>query len=315
MLLVVAFYTLAERKAMGAIQRRRGPTITGFWGLLQPISDGLKLVIKEVAVPKKVEFVIYLAAPLITFGLSLLNWVVIPFNFGNVIADINYGILYLLTVSGLGIYGVVLSGWASNSKYSLLGGLRAAAQMVSYEIPISLSLLPVIIVTGTLNLSDIVFFQMQYIYLIFILFPSTIIFFIAILAETNRAPFDLSESEAEIVAGYNLEYSGILFAMFFLGEYNNMIAMSSLINILFLGGWAFFSITYPYFGLLIFSVKTILVAFLFILVRAILPRYRFDQLMQIGWKSMIPLSLGFLIFTVSILFGLNLLNVNSHIFI
>ena len=305
-LLLVAFYTLAERKAMGAIQRRKGPNVVGFWGLLQPIADGLKLIIKEIVIPKKAELNIYLLAPMLTFWLSLMNWVVIPFNFGNCIADVNYGILYLLVISGLGVYGVILSGWSSNSKYSLLGGLRAAAQMISYEIPIRLTILPVIVITGTLNLTDIVFFQMQYGCLIFILFPACLMFFISILAETNRAPFDLSESEAEIVAGYNLEYSGILFAMFFLGEYSNMMAMSSLVNILFLGGWVFFNFFGIYFSLIIFSLKTVFVAFLFILVRAILPRYRFDQLMQLGWKSMLPLSLGFFMFTINIVVGFNL---------
>lgn len=305
-LLVVAFYTIGERKAMGSIQRRRGPNVVGFWGLLQPIADGLKLIIKEIIIPRKSSSTIYIIAPLLTFGLSLFNWAVIPFNFGNCYADINMGILYLLALSGLGVYGVILAGWASNSKYSLLGSLRASSQMISYEIAISLCILPVIVLTGSLNLTDIIYVQMNNMYNIIHFPPLGMILFISILAETNRAPFDLPEAEAEIVAGYNLEYSGILFAMFFLGEYGNMVIMSCLIVILFLGGW-----TIPILGNLIgeftFALKVVLVAFLFILVRAILPRYRFDQLMQLCWKSILPLLLGFFIFSTSILVGFDIL--------
>jgi NADH-quinone oxidoreductase subunit H len=311
LLLTIAFYTIGERKAMGAIQRRKGPNVVGFWGLLQPIADGLKLIIKEIIIPRKSDTPIYLIAPLLTFWLSLLNWAVVPFNLGNCFADINLGVLYLLALSGLGLYGVILSGWASNSKYSLLGGLRAAAQMISYEISISLCILPVIILTGSLNLTNIVFFQTNYGWNIFILFPIALMLFISILAETNRAPFDLPEAEAEIVAGYNLEYSGFLFAMFFLGEYGNMILMSALMVILFFGGWSSFLLWDFIFGELVFAIKTVAIAFLFILVRAILPRYRFDQLMQIGWKVILPLGLGFLTFFSSILFGFNIVPINN----
>lgn len=313
LLLTIAFYTIGERKAMGSIQRRKGPNVVGFWGLLQPIADGLKLIIKEIVIPRKANTPIYIAAPLLTFGLSLMNWVVIPYNFGNCYADINMGVLYLLSLSGIAVYGVILSGWASNSKYSLLGGLRATAQMISYEIVISLCILPVIFITGSLNLTDIMFFQTQTIYNVVPFFPVCLMLFIAILAETNRAPFDLPEAEAEIVAGYNLEYSGILFAMFFLGEYGNMIIMSSLITLLFFGGpFLIGSLS----GEFIFAIKTVFIAYLFVLVRALLPRYRFDQLMQLGWKTMLPLSLGFFIFSSSILIGFDILpDNNSLIFI
>lgn len=310
-LLTVAFYTIGERKAMGAIQRRRGPNVVGFWGLLQPIADGLKLIIKEIIIPRKSSSTIYIMAPLLTFALSLFNWAVIPFNFGNCYSDINMGILYLLSLSGLGVYGVILAGWSSNSKYALLGSLRAASQMISYEIAISLCILPVIVLTGSLNLTDIVYVQLNNNYNIIHFFPVGVMLFISILAETNRAPFDLPEAEAEIVAGYNLEYSGILFAMFFLGEYGNMIIMSCLLVILFFGGWSFPIIL---LGELVFSIKVVFVSFLFVLVRAILPRYRFDQLMQLCWKSILPLSLGFFVFSSSILVGFDILP-NNYILV
>ena len=299
---------------MGSIQRRKGPNVVGFWGLLQPIADGLKLIIKEILIPRKANIPVYLLAPILTFGLSLMNWAVIPFNFGVVYADINMGVLYLLALSGIGVYGVILSGWASNSKYSLLGGLRAAAQMISYEIVISLGIFPVIMLTGTLNLTEIIFFQASNIWNIVPLFPLSLILFIAILAETNRAPFDLPEAEAEIVAGYNLEYSGILFAMFFLGEYGNMIIMSSMIVIFFLGGWSLFIVDQLLYSGIIFAIKTVFIAYLFVLVRALLPRYRFDQLMQLSWKTMLPISLGFFVFSSSILMGFNILPDNSLIY-
>jgi len=313
-LLTIAFYTIGERKAMGSIQRRKGPNVVGFWGLLQPIADGLKLIIKEILIPRKANIPVYLLAPILTFSLSLMNWAVIPFSFGVTYADINMGVLYLLALSGVGVYGVILSGWASNSKYSLLGGLRAAAQMISYEILISLCIFPIIMITGTLNLTEIIFFQVSTIWNIIPLFPLSLMLFISILAETNRAPFDLPEAEAEIVAGYNLEYSGILFAMFFLGEYGNMIIMSSMIVIFFLGGWSFFIIDkFLYLGV-IFAIKTVLIAYLFILVRALLPRYRFDQLMQLSWKTMLPLALGFFIFVSSVLIGFDIMPNNVLIY-
>ena len=314
LLLTVAFYTIGERKAMGAIQRRKGPNVVGFWGLLQPIADGLKLIIKEILIPRKANVPVYIAAPLLTFTLSLMNWAVIPFSFGNTYVDIDMGVLYLLALSGVGVYGVILSGWASNSKYSLLGGLRAAAQMVSYEIIISLCIFPIIMISGSLNLTEIIFAQVGSVWNIVPFFPLSLMLFIAILAETNRAPFDLPEAEAEIVAGYNLEYSGILFAMFFLGEYGNMIIMSSMIVIFFLGGWSFFILDSILYTGIIFSIKTVGIAYLFILVRALLPRYRFDQLMQLSWKTMLPLALGFFIFSGSVLVGFDIMPDNTWLY-
>jgi NADH-quinone oxidoreductase subunit H len=282
LLVSIAYYTLAERKIMATIQRRDGPNVVGPWGLLQPLADGLKLVIKEVIIPRRSNILLFMFAPMLTLILSFLFWAVIPFNFGNCFVDLHLGILYILSISGLGVYGIVIAGWASNCKYSFLGALRASAQMISYEVSISLAMVQVVLVTGSLNLTDIVLMQKDNVYNIFLLFPTSSIFFISILAETNRAPFDLSEAEGEIVAGVYLEYSGIIFAMFFLGEYCNMLAMSGLMNTFFFGGWCL-----PYFeiffaGELIFVIKTVSVAFLFIVVRAMVPRYRYDQLMIIG---------------------------------
>jgi NADH-quinone oxidoreductase subunit H len=302
-LISIAYYTLAERKVMGSIQRRKGPNVVGLWGLLQPLADGLKLVIKEIVIPRKSNIKLFVAAPIITFILSLLNWIVVPFQ-GSVFIDFNYGLLYLFAISGLSVYGVLLAGWASNSKYAFLGSLRAIAQMISYELTITLTIIPIILISGSLNLTDIIWTQVYFGYNCFFLLPLVIIFFISILAETNRAPFDLAEAEAEIVAGYNIEYSSIIFAMFFLGEYGNMIIMCILMVILFFGGWYFSLIIlfwHPLIVNLFFAVKTIFFCFLFIVARAMLPRYRFDQLMLIGWKVFLPLTLGLLIFYMSIL--------------
>ena len=306
LLITVAFYTLFERKAMASIQRRKGPNVVGIWGFLQPLADGLKLIFKEIILPRRSNVLLFILAPMITFFLSVLSWAVLPFDIGNTIADINCGVLFILAISSLNVYGVILAGWSSNSKYSMLGALRAAAQMISYEITISLSLLPVIMLTGSLNLSDIVYIQCVRGLYIYPLLPLAIIFFISVLAETNRAPFDMAEAEAEIVAGYNLEYSSIVFAMFFLGEYSNMILMSSLFVIFFLGG------SYPryLFGLSLgeffFALKTVFICFFFILVRAMLPRYRFDQLMSIGWKVLLPIALGYFVFCAGFLVGLDI---------
>jgi NADH-quinone oxidoreductase subunit H len=307
LLISIAYYTLAERKIMAAIQRRKGPNVVGFWGLLQPLADGLKLVLKEMIIPRRSNILLFIFAPMLTLILSFLLWAVIPFNFGNCFIDLHLGVLYILAISGLAVYGVVIAGWASNSKYSFLGALRASAQMISYEVSISLAIVQIVLVTGSLNLTDIVLIQKDNVYNIFLLFPTSFIFFISILAETNRAPFDLAEAEAEIVAGIYLEYSAIIFAMFFLGEYCNMIAMSALMNTFFFGGWCL-----PYFelffvGEIIFAIKTVGIAFLFIVVRAMLPRYRYDQLMIIGWKVFLPVNLGFLICSASILFGFDIL--------
>lgn len=307
LLVVIAYYTLAERKVMAAIQRRKGPNVVGFWGLLQPLADGLKLVIKEIIIPRRSNIILFVFAPLLTFGLSLVNWAIIPIGSDMLRADVPMGILYILAVSGLSVYGIIISGWASNSKYAFLGALRAAAQMISYEVSISLIVINVVLVTGSLSLIKIILIQQEGIYNIFLLFPIFIIFFISILAETNRAPFDLAEAEAEIVAGYHIEYSSIVFAMFFLGEYCNMIVMSALVNIFFCGGWSFFFFDYFVSEYIIFSIKTIFFCFIFIVVRAMLPRYRYDQLMIIGWKVFLPINLGFLIFSASLLFGFDML--------
>lgn len=277
---------------MGAIQRRKGPNITGFWGVLQPFADALKLIVKEIVIPKRANKFLFLLAPFLTLYFSFIGWAVIPFSTKSFVINLNIGILYLLIVSSFGVYGILLSGWASNSKYAFLAAIRSVAQAISYEVSIALIILPVILMSGTLNLIHIVLIQQQIVWFCFPLFPLCIIFFISILAETNRTPFDLAEAEAELVAGYNVEYSGILFAAFFLGEYSNIFLMSALFVILFFGGWGFFGI-FPEF---IFSIKIVFIAFWFIFVRANVPRYRFDQLMVIGWKVFLPFSLGFFFF-------------------
>ena len=288
----VAFFTLAELRVMGSIQRRKGPNITGFWGVLQPFADALKLIVKEIIIPKRANKFLFLLAPFLTLYFSFIGWAVIPFSTKSFVINLNIGILYLLIVSSFGVYGILLSGWASNSKYAFLASIRSVAQAISYEVSIALIILPVILMSGTLNLIHIVLIQQQIVWFCFPLFPLCIIFFISILAETNRTPFDLAEAEAELVAGYNVEYSGILFAAFFLGEYSNIFLMSALFVILFFGGWGFFGI-FPEF---IFSIKIVFIAFWFIFVRANVPRYRFDQLMVIGWKVFLPFSLGFFFF-------------------
>jgi len=302
LLISVAYFTLAERKIMAAIQRRRGPNVIGYMGLLQPLADGLKLFVKETILPTNANTVLFIFAPIITFVLSLISWAVIPFGHGQVIADLHLGILYSLAVSSLGVYGVLISGWSSNSKYAFLGGLRSAAQMVSYEIPMGFVLVTIILCVGSANLTEIVLAQ-EDIWLIFPLFPLAIMFFICCLAETNRHPFDLPEAEAELVSGYNVEYSAMGFALFFLGEYANMLFMSALTAVLFLGGWApLFYLTFiP--GSIWFGLKICLFVMMFIWARAILPRYRYDQLMDLGWKCFLPLSLAFLILIAGILVG------------
>jgi NADH-quinone oxidoreductase subunit H len=262
-------------------------------------------------IPRRVNIFLFIFAPILTFVLSLLMWVVIPFNIGVVLLDLNYGVLYLLVLSGLAVYGIILAGWSSNSKYAFLGSLRATAQMISYEVSISLAVVQVVLVSGSLNLTEIVLVQEQGIYNVFYLFPICVVFFISILAETNRAPFDLAEAEAEIVAGYNLEYSAIIFAMFFLGEYCNMILMSALMTIFFFGGWSAPFLSNAMFGEIIFSIKTIFFVFLFVVVRAMLPRYRYDQLMTIGWKVFLPFNLGYLIFIACLLYSFDSLPQHS----
>ena len=292
LIVAVAFFTLAERRVMGAIQRRKCPNITGFWGVLQPFADALKLIVKEIILPKRANKALFVLAPFLTLYFSLIGWAVIPFSTQSFVVNLNIGILYLLIISSFSVYGILLAGWASNSKYAFLAAIRSVAQAISYEVSIALIILPVILMSNTLNLIHIVLLQNELWWFCFPLFPLCVIFFISILAETNRTPYDLAEAEAELVAGYNIEYSGILFAAFFLGEYSNIFLMSSLFIILFFGGWNFFAI-FPEF---IFSLKIVIVAFFFIFIRANAPRYRFDQLMVIGWKVFLPFVLGFFFF-------------------
>ena len=302
LLISVAYFTIAERKFMGSIQRRRGPNVIGFVGLLQPLADGLKLFVKETILPSNSNVYIFLLAPLITFILSLIGWSVIPLSKSVVISDMNLGVLYLFAVSSLSVYGIIMAGWSSNSKYPFLGALRSAAQMISYEVSIGFIIVNVCVCSGSFNLSDIILAQEKVWYII-PLFPMFILFYISMLAETNRHPFDLPEAEAELVSGYNVEYSAMTFALFFLGEYANMLLMSAFSSILFLGGWLPLFNIFP--GSFWFSLKIIIGVLFFILTRAALPRYRYDQLMHIGWKSFLPLSLGYLIFTVGILISFN----------
>jgi len=307
LLLAVAFFTVAERKIMGAIQRRRGPNVIGFVGLLQAIADGLKLLVKETILPSNSNLGIFLLAPVLSFVLSVIGWGVIPFSHTVVLADVNLGILYIFAISSLNVYGLILAGWASNSKYAFLGALRSTAQMISYEISIGFIVLSIAVSVGSLNLSKIILAQKE-IWLLVPLFPLFVMFYISMLAETNRHPFDLPEAEAELVSGYNVEYSAMTFALFFLGEYSNMLLMCALSSVLFFGGWLppfdIFPLTmFP--GSFWFSLKVAFGAVFFILTRAALPRYRYDQLMHLGWKCFLPLAIGYLMFTVGILISFN----------
>lgn len=295
LILAVAYLTLAERKVIGWMQLRKGPNVVGPFGLLQPLADGLKLMMKELVVPSQASPVVFFLAPMLTFALALLGWAVIPVTEGWSIANINVGVLYLFAISSLGVYGIIMAGWASNSKYAFLGAIRSAAQMVSYEVSIGFVMVTVLMVAGSLNLSDIVMAQQHgWFGFNLLLLPMFIVFFISALAETNRLPFDLPEAEAELVAGYNVEYSSMTFALFFLGEYANMILMSGMAAILFLGGWlppmgAEWALAVP--GVVWFALKVAALLFVFLWVRATFPRYRYDQLMRLGWKIFLPLSL------------------------
>jgi NADH-quinone oxidoreductase subunit H len=307
LLISVAYFTLAERKLMGIIQRRKGPNVIGFLGLLQPLADGLKLFAKETILPSNSNIFIFLLAPMFTFILSLMGWAVIPFSNSLVLSNINLGVLYLFAVSSLSVYGILIAGWSSNSKYPFLGALRSTAQMISYEVSIGFIIVTVSLCAGSFNLSNIVFCQ-KYIWFVVPLFPVFILFIISALAETNRHPFDLPEAEAELVSGYNVEYSAMTFALFFLGEYANMLLMSSFTAVLFLGGWMPISNIFSFNflpGGFWFSLKIILGVIFFIWTRAALPRFRYDQLMFLGWKCFLPISLGYLIFTASILISFN----------
>lgn len=295
LLISVAYLTYMERKVIASMQLRKGPSVSGPFGLLQPLFDGVKLFLKESIVPEKANNILFLLAPMITFILALIGWAVVPVSYGYVLADINVGVLYLFAVSSLGVYGVIVAGWASNSQYSFLGAIRSSAQMVSYEVSLGLIVITVLLFVGSLNLTDIVlnYNERSFGEHLF-LAPMAIMFFISTLAETNRHPFDLPEAEAELVAGFNVEYSSMSFALFFLGEYANMILMSAMTTMLFLGGWLpifdfeFLKIIPPFFW---FAGKVFFLLFCFIWVRAALPRYRYDQLMRLGWKVFLPLSL------------------------
>tara|TARA_B110000008_G_C16972356_1_gene564449 strand:+ start:1524 stop:2513 length:990 start_codon:yes stop_codon:yes gene_type:complete len=307
LIIAVAYFTLVERKIMAGIQRRRGPDVVGAWGLIQPFADAAKLILKETILPSTANTVLFVIAPILSFMLSLVGWAVIPFGETYVLADINIGVLYLFAISSLGVYGIIMSGWASNSKYAFLGGLRSAAQMVSYEVSIGFILIAVILCAGSLNLTTIVMSQ-QTVWYGLPLFPMFFMFFISALAETNRHPFDLPEAEAELVAGYNVEYSAAGFALFFLGEYANMIMMSSVTTIMFLGGWLPIIDVFPINmvpGPIWFGLKVCFFVALFVWARAAYPRYRYDQLMRLGWKVFLPLSLGWVLFIAGILLGFN----------
>ncbi|MGZ8411036.1 MAG: NADH-quinone oxidoreductase subunit NuoH [Hyphomicrobium sp.] len=313
LLLAVAYLTYFERKVIGAMQLRKGPNVVGPLGLLQPIADGMKLFFKETVVPTQANRVIFVIAPMITFILALVAWAVIPFGPGMVLADINVGILYLFGISSLGVYGIIMAGWASNSKYAFLGAMRSAAQMVSYEVSMGFVIITVLLCVGSLNLSDVVLAQKgawgPLNWFVFPLLPMAVIFFVSTLAETNRHPFDLPEAEAELVAGYNVEYSSMAFALFFLGEYANMILMAGITSVLFLGGWLppFDVVPFTWIpGPLWFVLKIVACLFVFLWVRATLPRYRYDQLMRLGWKVFLPISLAAVIVVAGVLvtFGL-----------
>jgi len=311
-LVSVALIVWLDRRVWGYVQKRRGPNVVGPFGLLQTAADALKYIFKEIIIPASSNKIIFILAPVVTMTLALVAWAVIPFSNDFVIADINVGILYLFAVSSLGVYGIIMGGWASNSKYPFLGAIRSAAQMVSYEVSIGIIIINVLLCVGSLNLKDIVNAQKD-LWFVIPLFPMFVIFFISALAETNRPPFDLPEAEAELVAGYQTEYSGMMYAMFWLGEYANILLMCSMGAILFLGGWLspidlfpFNLVPAPIWMIL----KILFLFFLFALVKAIVPRYRYDQLMRLGWKVFLPLSLTWVVLTASYLFYFNLLPVN-----
>ena len=309
LLIAVAYLTLAERKIMGAMQRRKGPDVVGLWGLFQPLADALKLLVKEAALPTLSDIHLFVAAPILTCIFAMMGWAALPLSEDAVLVDLDLGILYIFATGSLGVYGIIIAGWASNSKYAFLGALRSTAQMVSYEVSIGLILISVLLCTGSLQIASIVKAQEE-IWLVLPLFPIALLFFISCLAETNRAPFDLPEAEAELVAGYNVEYGSMGFALFFLGEYANMILMSALLVLLFLGGWHPPLMVFPLTlipGGFWYAVKTLFLLLGYIWVRASLPRYRYDQLMSLGWKVFLPLSLGWVCMFSGLLIGLNAL--------
>jgi NADH-quinone oxidoreductase subunit H len=308
-LVSVAMIVWLDRRVWAFVQKRQGPNVVGPFGLLQSLADALKYIFKEIIIPASSNKIIFILAPIITMTLALIAWAVIPFGVDQVLADINVGILYIFAVSSLGVYGIIMGGWASNSKYPFLGAIRSAAQMVSYEVSIGIIIINVLLCVGSLNLNDIVIAQKN-MWFVIPLFPMFVIFFISALAETNRPPFDLPEAEAELVAGYQTEYSGMMYAMFWLGEYANILLMCALGSILFLGGWLSPIDLYPFNlipGAIWLILKILLLFILFALVKAIVPRYRYDQLMRLGWKIFLPLSLTYVVLTASYLFYFNLL--------
>ena len=311
-LVSVAMIVWLDRRVWAFVQKRQGPNVVGPFGLLQSLADALKYIFKEIIIPSSSNKVIFILAPIVTMTLALISWAVIPFSATQVLADINVGILYLFAVSSLGVYGIIMGGWASNSKYPFLGAIRSAAQMVSYEVSIGVIIINVLLCVGSLNLNDIVIAQ-QNLWFVVPLFPMFVIFFISALAETNRPPFDLPEAEAELVAGYQTEYSGMMYAMFWLGEYANILLMCAMGAILFLGGWLSPLDIYPFTlvpGAIWLILKILLLFILFALVKATVPRYRYDQLMRLGWKVFLPLSLTWVVLTASYLFYFNLLPTN-----
>jgi NADH-quinone oxidoreductase subunit H len=311
-LVSVAMIVWLDRRIWAFVQKRQGPNVVGPFGLLQSLADALKYIFKEVIIPSSSNKVIFILAPIVTMTLALVSWAVIPFSATQVLADINVGILYLFAVSSLGVYGIIMGGWASNSKYPFLGAIRSAAQMVSYEVSIGVIIINVLLCVGSLNLNDIVMAQ-ENLWFVIPLFPMFVIFFISALAETNRPPFDLPEAEAELVAGYQTEYSGMMYAMFWLGEYANILLMCAMGSVLFLGGWLSPIDLYPFNlipGAIWMIFKILFLFVLFALVKAIVPRYRYDQLMRLGWKIFLPLSLTWVVLTASYLFYFNLLPVN-----
>jgi len=311
-LVSVAMVVWLDRRIWAFVQKRQGPNVVGPFGLLQSLADALKYIFKEVIIPSSSNKVIFILAPIVTMTLALISWAVIPFSATQVLADINVGILYLFAVSSLGVYGIIMGGWASNSKYPFLGAIRSAAQMVSYEVSIGVIIINILLCVGSLNLNDIVMAQ-ENLWFVIPLFPMFVIFFISALAETNRPPFDLPEAEAELVAGYQTEYSGMMYAMFWLGEYANILLMCAMGSILFLGGWLSPIEIYPFTlipGAIWLIFKILFLFILFALVKAIVPRYRYDQLMRLGWKIFLPLSLTWVVLTSSYLFYFNLLPTN-----
>jgi len=300
LLIVMAFITLLERKVMGIMQRRRGPNVVGFFGILQPFADGVKLLLKEPVFPYQSDVLLFVVAPLLTFFVSLLSWVVVPLVISVPVLDLNVAVLFVLGSSSLGVYGILLAGWASNSKYAFFGSIRSAAQMVSYEVSMSLAIFPVICLAQSFSLRDIVLAQCSSGWFLFSLLPSALCFFVSILAETNRSPFDLPEAEGELVAGYNVEYSAFFFAFFYLAEYLNILLLSTIFVIFFMGGGSGLFIFSH--SILLFAIKVLLIVYSIVWVRATLPRYRYDQLMLIGWKVLLPFTTGYAMFVGGFLF-------------